>query len=64
TGNPATLEQFIEGAQETKGSWWPDWAEWIAANAPSKIPVKGKRVPGGKGDRAIEDAPGRYVRSR
>ena len=61
---PASLEQFIEGAQEFKGSWWPDWVEWITRLAPAKVQAKGKRVPGGKGDRAIEDAPGRYVRSR
>jgi polyhydroxyalkanoate synthase len=61
---PATLEQFIDGAVETKGSWWPDWMEWIAAQTPAKVPAKGKRKPGGKGDRVIEDAPGRYVRTR
>ena len=64
TGNPSTLEQFIEGAAETKGSWWPDWAAWIASQAPGKTTAKGKRKPGGKGDFVIEDAPGRYVRTR
>ena len=24
-----TLDQFIAGATETKGSWWPDWIDWI-----------------------------------
>ena len=60
----STLEEFVEGATETKGSWWPDWIEWIADQAPARIAAKGKRVPGSKGDRVIEDAPGRYVRSR
>lgn len=59
-----TLDAFIAGATETKGSWWPDWIEWIAAQATARVPAKGKRVPGGKGDKVIEDAPGRYVRSR
>lgn len=62
--NPSTLEHFIEGAVETKGSWWPDWIEWIAGQAPGKVAAKGKRRPGGKGDGVIEDAPGRYVRTR
>ncbi|CAM3980021.1 Poly-beta-hydroxybutyrate polymerase [Novosphingobium lubricantis] len=62
--NPDTLEEFIAGAEETKGSWWPDWIEWIAQRTPATVPVKGKRNPGGKGDPAIEDAPGRYVRAR
>jgi polyhydroxyalkanoate synthase len=29
-----------------------------------KVPAKGKRAPGGKGDKVIEDAPGRYVATR
>jgi len=28
------------------------------------VPTKGKRVPGGKGDETLEDAPGRYVAMR
>lgn len=63
-GNPGTLDEFVAGATETKGSWWPDWNEWIAQLAPARVPAKGKRMPGLKGDRTIEDAPGRYVRSR
>lgn len=63
-GTPATIEEFIAGATETKGSWWPDWIEWIRAHDASQVPAKGRRVPGGRGDKAIEDAPGRYVRTR
>ena len=22
-------DAFVEGAQEHKGSWWPDWLEWL-----------------------------------
>ena len=65
--NPAetgSLEQFVAGASETKGSWWPDWIEWIEGRAPGKVAAKGKRAPGGKGDPVIENAPGRYVRTR
>jgi len=58
------FEQFVAGAEETKGSWWPDWADWVAAQAPEKVPATGKRMPGGRGDKVIENAPGRYVRSR
>ena len=59
-----TLEQFIEGAREVKGSWWPDWLQWIDKKSDGKIPVKGARVPGKGKLKAIEDAPGSYVRSR
>jgi polyhydroxyalkanoate synthase len=55
---------FREAAQETKGSWWPDWVVWLADQAPAEVPATGGRLPGnGKRD-AIEDAPGRYVRMR
>jgi len=59
-----TLEDFIEGATETKGSWWPDWIKWIGAQGEKKVPAKGARVPGKGKLKAIEDAPGRYVRGR
>jgi polyhydroxyalkanoate synthase len=59
-----TLEQFIEGAREVKGSWWPDWLQWIDRKSDGKIPVKGARVPGKGKLKAIEDAPGSYVRAR
>lgn len=62
--DPRSLDEFVAGATETKGSWWPDWIEWIADLAPAKLPAKGKRAPGGKGDKVIEDAPGRYVKTR
>jgi polyhydroxyalkanoate synthase len=59
-----SLEEFIAGASETPGSWWPHWIEWIQGQDHAKVPVTGKRMPGGKGDTVIEDAPGRYVKSR
>jgi polyhydroxyalkanoate synthase len=59
-----TLEEFIEGATETKGSWWPDWIKWIGAQGEKRVPAKGARVPGKGKLKAIEDAPGSYVRAR
>jgi polyhydroxyalkanoate synthase len=59
-----TLEQFIEGAKEVKGSWWPDWLQWIDKKSDGKIPVKGARIPGKGKLKAIEDAPGSYVKAR
>lgn len=60
----ASLAEFVAGATETKGSWWPHWLAWLVAHGNIKVPAKGARVPGGKGNRAIEDAPGRYVAMR
>lgn len=60
----ATLDEFVASASETKGSWWPHWIDWISAQDDKKIAVKGARVPGKGAKKAIEDAPGRYVKQR
>ncbi|MDL2351565.1 MAG: class I poly(R)-hydroxyalkanoic acid synthase [Pseudomonadota bacterium] len=59
-----TFADFVSGSSETPGSWWPYWIEWINRQDDAKVPAAGKRVPGSKGDKVIEDAPGRYVKSR
>ena len=58
----ASFDAFVAGARETKGSWWPHWLAWLTAQGDAKVAAKGARIPGGKGNPAIEDAPGRYVR--
>ena len=60
----ATLDAFVAGATEHKGSWWPDWLAWIGARSAKKVPAKGARIPGGGKLKALEDAPGSYVRAR
>jgi len=60
----ASLHEFIAGATETPGSWWPDWIGWLTGQDADKVPAKGARVPGKGKLKAIEDAPGRYVRTR
>ncbi|HEY6815135.1 MAG TPA: class I poly(R)-hydroxyalkanoic acid synthase [Croceibacterium sp.] len=65
TGGPTeSLEAFAKGAEQHDGSWWPDWLAWLEGLAADKVPASGKRAPGGEGDKAIEDAPGRYVATR
>ncbi|MFO1255455.1 MAG: class I poly(R)-hydroxyalkanoic acid synthase [Sphingomonadaceae bacterium] len=59
-----SLDEFIAGAVETPGSWWPHWIEWIRRQDQGEVPATGKRIPGGKGDTVIEDAPGSYVKAR
>ncbi len=59
-----SLEDFVTGAEEHPGSWWPHWIEWLQGQDAGGVPAKGKRNPGGRGDKVIEDAPGRYVKSR
>ncbi len=52
---------WLKGAEEHKGSWWPDWMEWFSAQHPDEVPA---REPGGGVLMPIEDAPGRYVKER
>jgi polyhydroxyalkanoate synthase len=59
-----TLTDFVAGATEHKGSWWPDWFAWISERGGGNVPAKGARIPGKGKLKAIEDAPGRYVRLR
>jgi polyhydroxyalkanoate synthase len=59
-----TLAEFVAGATETKGSWWPDWISWLAARDGERVPAEGARVPGNGSLPAITDAPGDYVRVR
>ncbi|PQM26826.1 class I poly(R)-hydroxyalkanoic acid synthase [Sphingopyxis lindanitolerans] len=59
-----TLDDFVAGATETKGSWWPHWIGWISGQDSAKTPTKGSRIPGKGPKKAIEDAPGRYVKQR
>ena len=55
------FRDWVAKATETPGSWWPDWIQWIAAQAPEKVPA---REPGGGKLEALCDAPGEYVRVR
>ncbi|WP_298336423.1 alpha/beta fold hydrolase [uncultured Erythrobacter sp.] len=59
-----SLSEFIESATEYPGSWWPHWLEWLDTQDSKKVTATGKRKPGGRGDKVIEDAPGGYVKSR
>lgn len=54
----ATLEEWLKTATEHKGSWWPDWASWMAPESGKKVKA---RVPGEGKLKPIEDAPGSYV---
>jgi len=56
-----TLAQWLKGASEHKGSWWPDWREWLQSIDPEQVPA---RAVGAAAMPPIEDAPGSYVRVR
>jgi len=60
---PPTLDEWLAGATEHKGSWWPDWAAWLQGHAGKQIaaPKAYGKAPRFK---AIEPAPGRYVKQK
>jgi polyhydroxyalkanoate synthase len=57
----ATLADWLKGAQEHKGSWWPHWREWLETLDAEQVPA---RAVGTDTLPPIEDAPGSYVRVR
>jgi polyhydroxyalkanoate synthase len=59
-----TLDSFVEGAAEHKGSWWPDWLDWLKKQDSETVKAGGARVPGKGKLKAVEDAPGSYVKAR
>ena len=61
TALPGDPEAWFQGATESAGSWWPDWHRWVSAQAKEQVPA---RVPGEGKLKAIEDAPGSYVKVR
>jgi polyhydroxyalkanoate synthase len=60
---PNDVNEWVGGAEELPGSWWDDWAAWVASHAGKKIaaPKSYGKSPKYK---AIEPAPGRYVKAR
>ena len=56
-----TLADWLKNAHEHKGSWWPDWREWLANIDAEEVPA---RAVGTDALPGIEDAPGSYVRVR
>ena len=58
---PAKPADWLAGAKQQPGSWWTDWAKWVAGHAGDQVAA---RKPGSKKYPALEDAPGSYVRQR
>jgi polyhydroxyalkanoate synthase len=59
---PKTAADWFAGATEHKGSWWPEWAAFLAQNGGAEVPAPS--VFGNEGHRPLEAAPGRYVKAR
>ena len=58
---PKTSQEWLAGAVETAGSWWPEWQRWIEqytdGQTTPRDPANGKL-------KVVEDAPGSYVKVR
>ena len=57
----ASPAEWLDGAKEISGSWWPDWDKWVGKFADGQVAA---REPGKGKMKAIEDAPGSYVMVR
>ncbi len=58
----ATAEDWLAGATEHKGSWWPHWMEWLRRYAGAER--KARQALGSHRHRPTEAAPGRYVKEK
>lgn len=56
---PTAVDDWIGAATEHRGSWWTDWAPWLAAHGGRLVPAP--RSYGNRRFKPIEPAPGRYV---
>ena len=56
---PGTADEWLQGTEEVKGSWWPYWMEWIQARSGDKMPAPDTL--GSKANPPLESAPGLYV---
>ena len=59
---PTTAKAWQEIATEHTGSWWPDWSAWLKSHAGKQIAAP--KTYGNVKHKAIENAPGRYVKAR
>jgi len=57
-----SADAWFEGAQEHVGSWWPEWAGFLAEHGGENVKAPAK--PGSASHKVIEAAPGRYVKVR
>lgn len=60
---PKSPDEWIAGAKEQPGSWWTDWSKWLKGNAGKQVPAP-KTYGKGTKYKAIEPAPGRYVKAK
>ncbi|HEX6092258.1 MAG TPA: class I poly(R)-hydroxyalkanoic acid synthase [Dongiaceae bacterium] len=58
---PDDPHAWLKSATEHPGSWWTDWSAWVKKHGGGEVKA---RTPGDGKLKAIEDAPGSYVKVR
>ena len=56
---PETADEWLQGTEEVKGSWWPLWAEWVQKRAGKKVAAPADL--GSAQHAPMDAAPGLYV---
>ncbi|MFJ1301390.1 PHA/PHB synthase family protein [Pseudomonadota bacterium AL_CKDN230030165-1A_HGKHYDSX7] len=59
---PGDPNAWLSQAQERPGSWWSDWADWLAGHGGTRVAARRKL--GNARHAPIEAAPGSYVKVR
>ena len=59
---PAAQPDWLKTAVEHPGSWWTDWSTWLKGHAGKQVAAP--KSYGSRTHKAIEPAPGRYVKAK
>ena len=61
---PESVDAWMEGTTEHKGSWWGDWTQWLQGHSGKQIDAPKNYGNKAENFEAIEPAPGRYVKKK
>jgi len=59
---PVAQADWQQSATEHPGSWWTDWSDWLKGHAGKQVAAP--KTYGSRNHKAIEPAPGRYVKAK
>jgi polyhydroxyalkanoate synthase len=57
--NPPDADEWLAAAHTEKGSWWPDFSDWLGERCGDEVPAPTE--PGGGTLEVLGEAPGTYV---
>ena len=61
---PETFDAWMEGTTEHAGSWWTDWTQWLQGHGGKQVPAPKDYGNKAENFKAIEPAPGSYVKQK